>query len=279
MLNRLVPAPSLLLLCGLLAACDQPSPTRPLDPADPAATATLPAPSGAARSGAWVLVDGQRKAARYLCDGLDRPQVIAVLEPDAEGRSALVTFDKADPSTPVVQIVTLGEADPGAGQIHYPLLDLFKGVARQVGALRTFNPGMLADPSVATLPTLTEVRIGDHTTRCRWIPRARMLGFTGKHSVLVSGTEGGKLAYTTFDFRNAGQAALIESGVVQSTAPSLDIEGGTEDPSAAPAVMRFQNEGYGYAVRIGADSGDVAVDLGGATIQTERLIGYAYAAP
>jgi hypothetical protein len=262
----------------LAAACDKaPSGMRPLDepgaPATPAASPALPGPSGAPKAGAWVTIGGQRKAVRFLCDGLDRPQIIAVLDADAEGHSALAVYDKAKPGAPAVKSIVVGDADPGAGQIYYPL----SRDGAEIGALHTFNPGALDDPAAATLPTLLSVKLGEQTTRCRWVPRARLLGFTAKRSLLVSATTTGGLAYTTFDFRNAPRAAVIESGPAQTSAPSLDIETGTQDAAPGPAVMRFDNEGYGYAVRVGADGAEVAVSLGGAPIQTEPLIGYAYA--
>ena len=59
--------------------------------------------------------------------------------------------------------------------------------------------------------------------------------------------------------------------------PSLNLEGGVEQPApAGPTVLTFDNQDYGYVIRLGAKAAELGVNLGGAPIQSEPLIGYAY---
>jgi hypothetical protein len=276
MRNRPGAAVTAAALLALAAAACKPAENRPLDAPkpgtlDPAASPLEPV--GPALAGAWVTLDGRTVPARHLCDGLDRPQVIVVLSPNAQGQTSVALFRKVGFGSPEVQSYVLGPPDPGAGQIHYPLMDS----GRRAGSLHTFSPAALTDPAGATIPTLTTVTLADQATRCRWVPNARFLGFTAKRSVLVTRTASGALAYTTFDFKTASQASLIQSGAVQTTNASLNVENGAAGESAAPQQLTFSKEDYGYQIRIGSSSADLVVSLGGAAIQTEPFVGWIYA--
>ena len=232
---------------------------------------TTPAAAGPDGSSFWNLGAGSRTVlaldpktaggtALFLCDSLDRPQVLALTVPDAERRARLVTIPKAD-RPPSARAVTVGRGDPGAGNIYYPLtVD-----GRDVGLVHAINTGILPDQ---TTPGVSSVKVGDTTHGCRWAPNTRVLAVTPRRTVLVTGRVGqGQLRYRTFN-DGATLAPLKTASPERGTEASLDLTGGRE----RGGVYAFRNEGYEYRLDPGAATLTVARD--GKVIQTETLLAW-----
>ena len=59
---------------------------------------------------------------------------------------------------------------------------------------------MLGDAETTTLPTLVGITDKAQTTRCRWVPRGRVLLVTSRRSVLVTAKPDGTYTYRSFDY-------------------------------------------------------------------------------
>lgn len=232
----------------------------------------------AAASRTYFQLDGTYRPGWFVCDGLDAPAVYAVGQPDANGRALVATFSKARPGEYSYRAYMVGRADPGAGNVVYPL------TARDgrpgTGGLRAFNPGVLAQPERALTPTFTSVTLNGAAVSCRWLLGTRLLGYSSRRSVLVTEAPGGGLTYESFDFKTA--APLVESAEAQqSTVPSLRVSGGVRRLLGEGELFTFENAGYTYTVRVaragGAPGASLTVSRGGRVLQTERLTGYTYA--
>ena len=210
-----------------------------------------------------VLALGSRTAsgtALFLCDSLDRPEVLALTVPDAEHRTRLVTIPKAD-RPPSARAVTIGRGDPGAGNIYYPLT----ADGRGVGLVRAINAGILPDQ---TTPGVSSVKVGDMTHECRWAPNTRVLAVTPRRTLLITGRVGqGQLRYRTFN-DGAKLAPLKTSTPERGTEASLDLTGGRERGGA----YAFRNGDYEY--RLDPDAATLTVARDGTVVQTEPLLAW-----
>lgn len=240
----------LLLAAALtLAACGQSEP--PPLPDAPAQTLTP----------AW-----------FICDAINAP---ALLVFERDGSTARVA-QYAKPTGEIVQRTEyqLGEGDGAAGSIYTPLLQ--NGV--EAGAIRQINSGMLEAPGSAYTPVYSSVRIGDRDLSCRWMPRTRLMGFTGRRTIVVSEDADGDLLYHSYDFATAVEAQpidLSENG--RTTTFSLEVRDGAETTAA---------EGTTYAFRADVETDiSVLIDRAGVAsvtvrrhgpspVQTEDLIAY-----
>ena len=199
-------------------------------------------------------------AALFLCDSLDRPEVLALTVPNAERRAQLVTIPKAD-RPPSARAVTVGRGDPGAGNIYYPLTS----GGQSVGLVHAINAGILPDQ---TTPGVSSVKVDGTTHECRWAPNTRILAVTPRRTVLITGRAGqGQLRYRTFNDR-ARLAPLKTASPERGTEASLDLTGGRERGGA----YAFRNGGYEY--RLDPKAATLTVARDGKAIQTEPLLAW-----
>lgn len=232
-----------------LAACGQPEAPPPL-PGPPLAAAPAP----------W-----------FICDATSAPVVLLFNAP-TNGVSEVVQYDKPNGALIQRTSYTLGDGDGAAGSIYTPLVQN----GAEAGYVRQINSGMLENPASAYTPVYSSVRIGDRDIACRWMPRTRVFGFTGRRSFVVHEDADGDLIYTTYDFSTAAQAAAIElSENARTTAFSVEVRAGAETTNAEGAVYTFDNAGFRYVVTLRRDqTGTLAVSRNGESVQEEPLIAF-----
>lgn len=208
----------------------------------------------------------------YLCDGINGSRVVAV------GATGL--WDFAKPGMDVTtQTIALGEEEAGAGSIWRDMM----GEGATVGAVRSVNPGMLGTPQATTLPTLASVRIGRRETRCRWLPRARLLIVTAERSAIVTQAADRSYTYRSFDYDRSGR--VIDSGGEggASSTPTAEVRGGrliagpagqeTYEFTAAPWMYRVT-----ASARSGSPGASITVSKDGRAASRAEAIAYEMAA-
>jgi len=185
----------------LLSACGQAEPPPPL-PAAPEPT---------------------MRPAWFICDAIDAP-VVLVFERD--GATARVAqYDKPDGAIVRRTEYQLGAAEGAAGSVYTTLMQN----GAEAGAIRQINSGMLETPGAAYTPVYSSVRIGQRDITCRWLPRTRLMGFTGRRTIVVSEDGDGDLLYHSYDFASAAEAQPIElSENGRTTTFSLEVRDGAE---------------------------------------------------
>lgn len=268
-----------------VGACEQQAPAASGSSAAPAAAAAAtsaqsqipPGFTGApyAASRTYFKLQGRYPAAWLLCDGVDRPEIIVVGLPGADHRVATFSLDKAT-GAHRSQSLKVGDPDPGAGNVYWPLT---RADGSDAGYLRAFNPGALDDPKAATTATFTSIKLGEDITSCRWRPNVRLLAAGARRSYQIA-TEGGQLVYRTFDYAGATAAKPIEGGAGMTSAPSLEVRGGQETPTAIGRLFVFENLGYRYAVEIGDapdPHGAITVTHDGRQVAAEPFEAYTFA--
>lgn len=195
---------------SLLTACGQPEPPTP-----------LPEPPAPVARSAW-----------FICDAIDAP-VILVFERD--GATARVA-QYGKPNGEIVRRTDyqLGAEEGAVGSIYTTLMQ--DGV--EAGAIRRINSGVLETPGAAYTPVYSAVRIGDREISCRWLPRTRLMGFTGRRTIVVSENGDGDLLYHSYDFATAADAQPIElSENGRTTTFSLEVRDGAE--TLSPEGTRY----------------------------------------
>src|SRR5690606_11153463 len=191
---------ALLAAAALLCACSQSEP--PPLPEAPAQTVTP----------AW-----------FICDAVNAP-VLLVFE--RNGRTVRVA-QYAKPNGEIVQRTEygLGEGEGAACIIYTPLIQN----GADAGATREINADALETPGSAYTPVYPSVRLGDREISCRWLPRMRLMGFTGRRTIVVSEDGDGDLIYRSYDFASAAEAQAIEvSENGRTTTFSLEVRDGAE---------------------------------------------------
>jgi hypothetical protein len=233
----------------LLVACGQAEPPPP-----------LPEPQQAARTPVW-----------FICDAIDAP-VLLVFERD--GTTARVAqYEK--PTGAIVQRTEyeIGDREGAAGSVYTTLIQ--NGV--EAGAIRQINPGMLETPGAAYTTPFTSVRLGAQEISCRWMPRTRLMGFTGRRTIVVSEDADGDLLYHSYDFASAAAAQQIElSENGRTTTFSLEARDGQEEVRPQGSHYRFQADAE-TTITVLTDNGAGRVEVhrqGPNPTQTEDLIAY-----
>jgi hypothetical protein len=197
----------------LLFGCEQATPPPPL----PEQAPQTPAPP-------W-----------FICDAIDAP---ALLVFERDGTTARVAqYEK--PSGAIVQRTeyVIGEQEGAAGSMYTTLMQ--NGV--EAGAIRQINPGVLETPAAAYTTPFTSVRLGAQEISCRWMPRTRLMGFTGRRTVVVYEDADGDLLYTSYDFASAAGAQQIElSDGGRTTTFSLEARDGQEEVRPGGSRFTFQ---------------------------------------
>jgi hypothetical protein len=237
------------LALGLLtAACGQATPPPPPEPAPEAASWT------------W-----------FICDAIDAP-VILVFERD--GTSARVAqYDKPSGAIRQRTEYTIGAQEGAAGSVYTTLL---QGGA-EAGAIRQINPGMLETPAAAYTTPFTSVRLGEREISCRWLPRTRLMGITGRRTIVVHEDADGDLIYTSYDFMTASQAQEVElSDGARTTTFSFEAREGTEQAGRNTARYEFRAD-VETDIVVTVEGGAGRVDVrrhGPEPAQTEDLIAF-----
>lgn len=239
-----------LALAAALAACGQAEPPPP-----------LPETTVAAVAAPW-----------FICDAINAP-VLLVFERD--GNTARVAqYDK--PNGALIQRTEyqIGEGDGAAGSIYTPLTQ--NGV--DAGHVRQINSGMLETPGAAFTPVYSSVKLGERDLSCRWLPRTRLMGFTGRRTIVVSEDADGDLLYHSYDFATAANAQPIDIAENGRTSTfSLEVRDGTEQTDADGARYQFQADVETEIVVISGRDGRGRVEVrrhGPNPVQVEDLIAY-----
>lgn len=233
----------------LLAACGQAEPPPPLaDRQQPTVTPT------------W-----------FICDAVDAPVILAF---ERDGTTVRVAqYEK--PSGAVVQRTEyeIGDPEGAAGSVYTTLMQ--NGV--EAGAIRQINPGMLETPGAAYTTPFTSVRLGAQEISCRWMPRTRLMGFTGRRTIVVHEDADGDLLYTSYDFASAAAAQQVElSDGGRTTTFSLEARDGQEEVRPAGSHYRFQADAE-TTIAVMTDNGAGRVEVhrhGPDPVQTEDLTAY-----
>ena len=232
----------------LLAACGQSEPPPPLPETEQVADAP------------W-----------FICDGVDAPALLLL---HRDGNTVRVAeYDKPNGALVDRYDYALAEPEGAAGSVYFGL----QRDGADAGHARHINPGMLETPGAAYTTPFTSVQLGARSVSCRWLPRTRVLGFTGRRSFVIHEDQDGDLIYTTYDFADAATAQAIDlSDNAHTTTFSAEVRNGQEMMSAEGVTYRFEaGEGFSYIVRLprgGAGQLDVMRD--GASVQSEPLIAF-----
>lgn len=232
-----------------LAACGQAQPPP------------LPAPAENAVAAPW-----------FICDAIDAP-VLLVFERD--GATARVAqYDK--PNGAIIQRTEyqIGAEEGAAGSVYTTLIQN----GAEAGSVRQINPGVLETPGAAYTPFYSSVRLDDREISCRWMPRTRLMGFTGRRTIVVSEDGDGGLMYHSYDFATAAEAPAVElSDNARTTTHSLEAREGREQFDANGARYEFQADPETEIVVISGRDGRGRVEVrrhGPAPVQAEDLIAY-----
>lgn len=268
-------APSNDVANGIVAA-DAPSAVPPRPAPTRVAAAGAPLPSAPPAPSALLNAAYQRDESDwvqilFLCDGVNGDRVQLVTTPDAKGMSVLWTYAKPGFGARRER-VRVGNQDAGAGSLGWPLLDPND---REVGAVRSLNPGMVGDGG-AGLPTLSSIRVNGTITRCRRLDRAQLMLVTPVRTVIVTKAADG-FRYGSFDHAKPGP--VTEDGAFVSSQPTLSVGGGRL-VAAAPNHERyeFRNGPWTYRIDASADNrapgASLTVLKDGRTVQTSTASAY-----
>ncbi|MBL8542357.1 MAG: hypothetical protein JNJ63_00975 [Hyphomonadaceae bacterium] len=206
----------------------------------------------------------------FICDGIDAPALYVF---EREGDVVRVAkYDKPNGAIVERSEYQAAAEEGAAGSVYTGLMQN----GAEAGAARQINPGMLETPGAAYTPPFSSIRLGEEQITCRWLPRTRLIGFTGRRSFVVHEDGSGDLIYTTYDFAAAAQQPPIELSENGRTTPfSVEARGGEERLTPNGAEYTFDNRGYRYVVTVSRDgTGALTVLQNGAEVQSEPLIAF-----
>lgn len=234
-----------------IVACGQSEPPPP-----------LPGPEQTAAAAPW-----------FICDATEAP-VVLVFGARANGVTEVVQYDKPNGALVQRTSYTIGEGEGAAGSVYTALLQS----GADAGHVRQINSGMLENPASAYTPAYSSVRIGERDIACRWMPRTRLMGFTGRRTIVVSEDQDGDLLYHSYDFANAAEARAIDvSENGRTTMFSLEARDGQETTDANGARYTFQADVETEIIVTAPRDGAATVEVrrhGPNPVQTEDLIAY-----
>lgn len=207
----------------------------------------------------------------FVCDAVSGPYALFA-GTVTEGASVITLLDRRTGRFDT-QTYQVGPADPGAGQITWPL----SRSGKDVGTVHAVNPGMIEDGG-ATVPTVTGVKIDDKQLDCRWLAHTRFIGIDSRRTVVVTETPQG-LVYQAFGFAKRGPVTNPD-GVQRSNKPTLRLLGGSEVVGDRPG-FRFANGGYVYYVQRprGRGAAGLTITRNGILLGVEKYVGFTYAPP
>lgn len=243
---------SALFACALTLAACGPREQAPPQPETPPAEAA-PSP--------W-----------FICDAIDAP-VLLVFERDGE-TIRVAQYEKPSGAIVARTTYTSGGEEGAAGSIYTTLMQ--NGM--EAGAIRQINSGVLENPAAAYTPLFSSVRIGTRDVSCRWLPRTRLMGFTGRRTIVVHEDVDGDLIYTSYDLAAAAEAEPIELAEnARTTTFSFEARDGAENVSAEGAVYTFPADNETQIIVTAGRDGRGTVDVrrgSGAAVQSEPLIAF-----
>lgn len=251
---------ALLLAALVLAACGQPAQDASTSSAATTVENSAP-PAAAGASSIW-----------FFCDGIDAPVVYLFGDSPDDGHTRFIEYDKQTGATVRSLDLDVGEGDGAAGSVYVPLTQN----GQDFGHVRQVNSGMFENPAAAYTTPYTSVQIGDKDVRCRWLPRTRVAGFTGRRSFVIHEDADGDLIYTTFDFPHAATDPIDQSENGQSTRFSVEVRGGQENVQPSGSDFTFSGQqGYAYAIHLDPNgTGTLKVLRNGAQVQSEPITAY-----
>ena len=219
MTMRLVLAASIFALAG----CGQPAPPPPL-PEPPARVSPEP----------W-----------FICDAINMPAVLVFIR-DSAGVE-IAHYDK--PNGALVQRSRYQLGGEAGTDTRVDVALLQNGT--EAGAIGRLNTGALEAPTSAYTPPFVSVRLGQSEAQCRWMPRTRVLGVTGKRTLVLHEDGDGDLIYTAYDFTDAAQAQPVElSNNARTTSFSVEVRGGEEHVGADGESYRFAAGPIAYSISL-----------------------------
>ena len=208
-------------------------------------------PSGSALfNAAYLNVGGDWEKLILLCDGIDGDRIRIVRMPNARGLSQLWTYRKRD-FRPVGETVRLGDEDPGAGQI---MRELRRPGGAAIGSVHSINPGLVGDAAATSLPTLSSVTLGGATTRCRWMPRGRVLYVDAKRTVLITSERDGRYTYRSYDHAKPGNAVHTRGNGATSVATATVTGGRLVRSRPGEEAYEFLSGPWTYRLTASADN-------------------------
>ena len=207
----------------------------------------------------------------FICDAVNAPALFVFERSNADVRVA--EYDKPNGAIVQRQGYFVGDEEGAAGSINTELVRDFGSD----GWVRQINPGMLETPGSAYTLPFSSVRLDGRDIQCRWMPRTRVLGFTGRRSFVVYEDASGDLIYTAYNFVDAANARPIELGENgRTTSPfSVEVRNGTENQTPQALSYTFETQGFRYVVTLNRDgTGTLDAFRDGAQLQSEQLVGY-----
>lgn len=207
----------------------------------------------------------------FICDAINAPALFVFDRTGADVR--LAEYDKPDGAIVQRQGYFVGDEEGAAGSVNTELVR-DDGVD---GWIRQLNPGMLENPGSAYTLPFVSVRLDGRNINCRWMPRTRVLGFTGRRSFVVYEDQSGDLIYTSYNFVDAANARpvdLTENG--RTTTPfSVEVRNGAEAQTPQALTYTFETQGFRYVVTLNRDgAGTLDAFRDGVALQSEPLVGY-----
>lgn len=207
----------------------------------------------------------------FICDAINFPAIIVF---DRTGQDVRIAeYDKPNGAIVQRQGYFVGDEEGAAGSINTELV-------RDEGSdgwVRQANPGVLETPGSAYTLPFWSVRLDNRDINCRWMPRTRVLGFTGRRSFIVYEDASGDLIYTAYNFVDAANARPIEvSENGRTTQPfSVEVRNGAEAQTPRDLTYTFETQGFRYVLKLNRDgTGQLDVSRDGVALQSEPLIGY-----
>jgi hypothetical protein len=208
----------------------------------------------------------------FICDAIDAPVLLVFERDDATARVA--QYDKPNGALIQRSEYQIGAEEGAAGSVYTTLLQN----GAEAGSVRQLNAGMLENPGSAYTTAFTSVRLSDREVSCRWMPRTRLMGFTGRRTIVVSEDGDGDLLYHSYDFATAAQAQEVElSENGATTTFSLEARDGVENVDANGSHYQFQADAETEIIVISGRDGRGRVEVrrhGPEPVQTEDLIAF-----
>lgn len=208
----------------------------------------------------------------FICDAINAP-VLLVFEREGE-TIRVAQYEKPSGAIVARTEYTSGGEEGAAGSIYTTLMQN----SAEAGAIRQINPGVLETPASAYTLPYTSVRLGARDIACRWMPRTRLMGFTGRRTIVVHEDQDGDLIYTSYDFASAADAEQVElSENGRSTTFSLEARDGAENVNAEGAAYTFRADAETDIVVTASRDGTGTVEVrrhGPQPVQTEPLVAF-----
>ncbi|MBC7769261.1 MAG: hypothetical protein H7124_10785 [Phycisphaerales bacterium] len=241
---------AILVLALALAACGQQQ--EPPPPPSDDVTIRVPPP--------W-----------FICDAINAPAIFVF---NRTGETVQVAeYEKPTGAILSRNGYVVGPEEGAAGNVF---MDIYRDEGTG-GEIRRSNPDVLETPGSAYTTVFTSVELDRRNINCRWMPRTRVLGFTGRRSFVVHEDASGDLIYTAYNFVDAANARPIElSENGRTTTPfSVEVRDGAEAQTAEGVTYTFETQGFRYVVALNRDgTGTLDVSSNGVAMQTEDLLGY-----